>query len=229
MIELKGIEGFRAALGEANGKRNWQSRCTAVGEWHGYEWGWGAWNTATCCAQTTQWRRIPDPKTVDSELPVEMAAERAEAWLGTPGHYAVNCKGGGIGHGDSPFPLRYPPYTPLVPLTRGQLAEIERLTEALGAFEVELDATRKERDSALGSQKAALAALEQERVRHNDTRRAVVDGLHRQVKFTELIDTLQSELSALCARCSDVEMSARTAKELAISTHNKSAGKESGG
>jgi hypothetical protein len=112
-------------------------------------------------AQKAGWSvHVSRPK---NNLPVELPAEQAEAWLrghtwervvmdtdrdlwwfdGKEFTNSVN-----LGCGKS-LNQEYAPYRPLIPLTLGQLAEIEMLT--------------KERDSAIGSQKAALVALEKER------------------------------------------------------------------
>jgi hypothetical protein len=204
--ELTGVEGFRAALAEPE---RWE--CDWLGD---YRWR----KLSDVLEQNTgvkyltqpgrRWRQIPDPKPVDSALPAEMTAEQATEWLSGTGIAVISSVGNLWERGTSLS--RDYRYTPLVPLTRGQLAEIERLKEALANSEAtvaclvrdwkpladwahaqadhstgetcssvalgrinelevrlrdmttERDDARAARDSAIVSQKAALAALERE-------------------------------------------------------------------
>jgi hypothetical protein len=173
--ELTGTEGFRAALAEPN---RWEAS-DSIGVWHGPrgELGWLGWCVAKCSLESARWRRIPDPKPVDSELPAEMTADQATEWTRLNKKHSViytDSKGKRsiwwlTGAEDEFLPTEGT-YTPLVPLTRGQL---ERITE----LEAQLRGMTVERDSAIGSQKAALAALEQERGKTKALRLALADLL----------------------------------------------------
>jgi len=133
------------------------------GEWFGSsEWtNWSAYQLSG-----TKFRRIPAPA---ADSPTEMDAEQATEWLKTPGRAVFSIKTG-VFYGSGASLAGDFHFRPFAPLTRGQLAEIERLKEALNAesrlnlkIGLELNATKEQLESALGSQKAALAALEQER------------------------------------------------------------------
>jgi hypothetical protein len=195
--ELTGIDGHIAAI--SGDPARWQAKASNT-EWLSYGGiaGWGNRSQHWCGNTDTRWRRIHDPKPVDSELPEEMTAEQAEIWLRghTLGRVAMDrdrdlwwfdgqefTNSVNVGCGES-LNQEYAPYRPLAPLTRGQLAEIERLTKRVNELvdcheqdkkliseartrlldaTTERDDARAARDSAIGSQKAALAALEQER------------------------------------------------------------------
>ena len=128
----------------------------------------------------TKFRHVQSPQS-DPDPPAEMDAERATEWLLGGDNRAVLTSAGGswtsaeVKSGAVGPIKQYDPHTPLVPLARGQLAEIEMLT--------------KERDSALGSQKAALAALEQERKENAGLR---VCNIRQGEAIDEIKNTIES-------------------------------------
>jgi hypothetical protein len=145
--------------------------------------GWTVYKLANA-----EFRRIPAPP-VESGLPAEMNAERATEWLEADKSRVVADRVGDTWHfngkhcvcartGAGIFANHFGPFRPLAPLTRGQLAEIERLTKELSGsrelaapeqarinsmLRANLEASSREIRSTLGSRDAALAALEQER------------------------------------------------------------------
>jgi hypothetical protein len=81
----------------------------------------------------------------ESELPAEMDAERATEWLRSGNGRTCRAKSGTLWFPNDVVNRKLPgpdvaPYTPLVPLTRGQLAEIESKDKQIGELESLLDA-----------------------------------------------------------------------------------------
>jgi hypothetical protein len=73
-------------------------------------------------------RAAADRLAHDSELPAEMDSTQANVWLseGAKGHRAVADRTGELWvSSDAPVFRQHGPFLPLVPLTRGQLTEIE--------------------------------------------------------------------------------------------------------
>jgi hypothetical protein len=132
---------------------------------------WQEWSVFRLA--NTEFRRVPSPQT-DIDPPAEMDAERAEAWLETdPSRVVVDRAGDTwrfngkhcvcVRTGAGNFADHFGPFRPLVPRTRGQLAEIKRLTKRVNELVDYREQDKRLLASAIGSRNAALAALEQER------------------------------------------------------------------
>jgi hypothetical protein len=144
------------------------------GEWFGSsEWtNWSAYQLSGTKFRSTSAPAI-DP-------PAEMDAERSTGWLLENPRRRVLDRNNVVWCADNTgkLPNTAEPYTPLVPLTRGQLAEIEQRDIKFDELGLEVAGLKSELRTALGSQKAALAALEQERKQNKTLRLALEDLLN---------------------------------------------------
>jgi hypothetical protein len=235
---LTGIEGYRAALADPP---NWQARLDGESQWLDYEDKldncWSVWDARMIVHDSVvQWRRKPDMKRDPMRYVVRPIELRDDMIVGEPnGHFvdvnlrlpfAWNRRVASIAVEEivdktERIPLQPAEAKPAWSVSpEATAAEIERLTKRVNELVNCHDQDKRLLASALGSQKAAVAALEVERKRGEQLRHKT-ECLVRRITGTGTRDIIRDVVALL----NEAEFSESTKAYL---QSDETAGKESG-